>query len=45
VVLPPDDYESRLLGNVIFKPARPQSIETECSELESKLIVEIETEP
>jgi biotin carboxylase len=45
VVLPPDDYESRLLGNVIFKPVRPQSIETECSELESKLIVEIEAEP
>jgi biotin carboxylase len=45
VVLPPDDYESRLLGHVIFKPAKPQSIETECDELESKFIVEIETEP
>jgi biotin carboxylase len=45
VVLPPDDYESRLLGHVIFKPARPQSIETECAELESKLSVEIEAEP
>ncbi len=45
VALPPDDYESRLLGHVIFKPATPQSIETECAELESKLSVEIETEP
>ena len=45
VVLPPDDYESRLLGHVIFKPAKPQSIETECDELESKLVVEIEAEP
>jgi len=44
VVLPPDDYESRLLGHVIFKPVTPQSIETECDELESKLIVEIEAE-
>jgi biotin carboxylase len=45
VALPPDDYESRLLGHVIFKPATPQSIETECAELESKLSVEIEAEP
>jgi biotin carboxylase len=45
VVLPPDDYESRLLGHVIFKPATPQFIETECAELESKLSVEIEAEP
>jgi hypothetical protein len=44
VALPPDDYESRLLGHVIFKPATPQSIETECAEIESKLSVEIETE-
>ena len=44
VALPPDDYESRLLGHVIFKPATTQSIETECTELESKLSLEIETE-
>jgi biotin carboxylase len=44
VVLPPDDYESRLLGHVIFKPATPQSIKTECDELESKLTLEIEAE-
>ena len=45
VVLPPDDYESRLLGHVIFKPATSRSFETECKELESKLFVEIEAEP
>ena len=45
VVLPPDDYESRLLGHLIFKPKTPQSIETECIELESKLILEMEAEP
>jgi biotin carboxylase len=45
VVLPPDDYESRLLGHVIFKPATPQSIESDCDELESKLILEIKAEP
>jgi len=45
VLLPPDDYESRLLGHLIFKPASPQSIETECTELESKLNLEIEDDP
>jgi hypothetical protein len=45
VSLPPDDYDSRLLGHVIFKPATTQSIEDECTELESKLSVEIEGEP
>ena len=44
VVLPPDDYDSRLLGHVIFKPATPQSIEAECHELDSKLTLEIEAE-
>ncbi len=44
VLLPPDDYESRLLGHVIFKPTQPRAIETECDELESKFIVEIETD-
>lgn len=45
VVLPPDDYDSRFLGHVIFKPATTQTIETECAELESKLSIEIEAEP
>ncbi len=45
VLLPPDDYESRLLGHLIFKPAAPQSIETQCTELESKLSLEIDDEP
>jgi biotin carboxylase len=45
VTLPPEDYESRLLGHVIFEPATSQSIETECAELESKLSLEIGTEP
>lgn len=44
VLLPPDDYDSRLLGHVVFKPATPQSVEAECDELESKLILEIEAE-
>jgi biotin carboxylase len=43
VVLPPTDYDSRLLGHVIFKPSEKVPVEEECAELASKLIVEMET--
>jgi biotin carboxylase len=42
VILPPEDYESRLLGHVIFAPSNSDSLEHECLELISKLYVEIE---
>lgn len=45
VIFPPDDYESRLLGHVIFKPASSECIEQECLEIESKLVVEMEDSP
>jgi len=45
VIFPPDDYESRLLGHVIFKPVSSKCIEQECFEIESKLIVEMEDSP
>ncbi|MBN1456300.1 MAG: ATP-grasp domain-containing protein [Sedimentisphaerales bacterium] len=41
VILPPKDYESRLLGHVIFEPAGFESIENECIEIASKLKVEM----
>ena len=41
VVLPPEDYESRLLGHVIFEPTAPESIENECIEIASKLKIEM----
>jgi len=41
VVLPPEDYESRLLGHVIFEPTGPESIENECIEIASKLKIEM----
>jgi hypothetical protein len=41
VTLPPQDYDSRLLGHVIFKPAVQASLEQECSELADKLLVDI----
>ena len=44
VVLPPHDYDSRLLGHVIFRPTGSISLETECAELASKLKVVMEIE-
>jgi hypothetical protein len=41
VILPPEDYESRLLGHVIFEPTGPKSIESECVEIASKLEIEM----
>ena len=43
VLLPPEDYESRLLGHVIFEPSAAESIEDECTEIASKLKVEMKT--
>ncbi len=44
VVLPPGDYESRLLGHVIFEPSGSDSVENECDEIASKLKVEMKTQ-
>jgi biotin carboxylase len=44
VVLPPEEYESRVLGHVIFKPTDSDSIEKECVEINSKLKLEMKTE-
>jgi biotin carboxylase len=42
VVLPPNDYDSRLLGHVIFRPTANTSLEAECAELASKFKVVME---
>ncbi len=44
VVLPPDDYDSRILGHVIFAPASFHSLETECRELASMLEIQMEAD-
>lgn len=44
VVLPPEDYESRLLGHLIFAPMEPENSENECVELASKLKIEMKKE-
>jgi hypothetical protein len=42
VVLPPKDYDSQLLGHLIFKPSETISLEEECAALASKFIVKME---
>jgi biotin carboxylase len=44
VVLPPNDYDSRLFGHVIFRPGGSTLLETECADLASKLKVVMELE-
>jgi len=41
IILPPADYDSRVLGHVIFAPSSPDSIEAECLDLSAKLRVEM----
>ncbi|MGE0084461.1 MAG: acetyl-CoA carboxylase biotin carboxylase subunit family protein [Desulfococcaceae bacterium] len=44
VTLPPDDYDSRILGHVIFRPSQPENmahIRTESHELVSKMRISI----
>jgi biotin carboxylase len=42
VTLPPEDYDSRLLGHVVFKPSADESIEQQCGDIARKVIVEME---
>jgi len=43
VILPPGDYDSRLIGHVIFAPEHGHDAEVECSELSKLLQIEWET--
>lgn len=43
VVLPPQDYDSRLLGHAIFVPSFRSDIKSECFELAGYLELEMET--
>jgi hypothetical protein len=42
ILLPPQDYDSRVLGHVIFEPHGLRPIEAQCAELSAKLTLEIE---
>jgi len=41
IVLPPQDYDSRLLGHVIFEPSPAADIAQQCIELTAKLALEM----
>lgn len=45
IALPPEDYDSRLLGHVIFAPYGRPGIQSQCRALESGLRLALETSP
>jgi hypothetical protein len=42
IKMPPEDYDSWLLGHVIFHPDAHSDPEAQCRELIEKLVVEVE---
>jgi biotin carboxylase len=42
VSLPPDDYDSWLLGHVIFEPSGDEDLVAHCEELKKSLVVDVE---
>jgi hypothetical protein len=42
IKMPPDDYDSWLLGHIIFDPDVDTAPEAQCRELLEKLVVEVE---
>ncbi len=43
VIMPPEDYDSRLLGHVIFEPLNHDAIEKECEEINQLFKIRMET--
>jgi len=39
VVMPPDDYGSRILGHVIFQPSQSRALEDQCAEIAGGLLL------
>ena len=42
VVLPPLNYDSRVLGYAVFEPSNPDNIESECADIDAKLRIEFQ---
>jgi hypothetical protein len=42
ITVPPEDYDSWLLGQVIFEPQSNVSIRMQCNDLEAKIIINVE---
>lgn len=45
VIMPPEDYDSRLLGHVIFQPAPGDDVEAMCRELCARVDIRMEPSP
>jgi biotin carboxylase len=43
VTLPPEDYDSRILGHAVFQPQRNRSLLHQCRQIGAKLSVEMES--
>jgi hypothetical protein len=41
--MPPEDYDTWILGNLIFEPLTGESLATQCHQLHSQLTIEIES--
>jgi biotin carboxylase len=44
VVLPPEDYESRILGHVVFEPAGAEPLRAQCSRVAALVRLDIEAD-
>lgn len=42
ITLPPEDYDSRILGHVLFKPEAGRSIPDQCADIGSRISVEMD---
>ncbi|MFH1699461.1 MAG: ATP-grasp domain-containing protein [Candidatus Zixiibacteriota bacterium] len=42
IALPPDDYDSRILGHVIFEPHPDQQISLQCDQIKEKISIIVE---
>ncbi len=42
ITVPPEDYDSWLLGHVIFEPQPDVSLETQCNDLRDKIFINVE---
>jgi len=45
IILPPDDYDSRILGHILFRPAGEEDLVETCLELSARVRVSLEGEP
>ncbi len=42
IVMPPDDYDSRVLGHIIFEPQRGLCLRRQCDDIRGKITINVE---